>query len=56
MIKLKNHLTHIDDFTIDNLKPVLKEFSETNCIQFSNFMKTLRKIISGLKASNLIYR
>lgn len=46
----------MDNFTSDYLKLVLKEFSESNGIQFSNLMKTLRTIISGLKASRLSNR
>jgi len=53
IIKLKNHLTYIDDFTIDNLRLELKEFSKSNNIMYSNFMKILRNIISGLKVSNI---
>lgn len=41
----------MDDFTIDNLRPVLKDFSESNNLVYSNFMRMLRNIISGLKAS-----
>ncbi|CAI6351990.1 unnamed protein product [Macrosiphum euphorbiae] len=49
VIKLKHHLINIDDFTIDNLGTVLKEFSKSNNIVYSNLMKMLRNIISGLK-------
>lgn len=48
IIKLKNNLINVD-FTIDNLGPMLKEFSKSNNIIYSNFMKSLRNIISGLK-------
>lgn len=51
VIKLRNCLTNMDDFTIDNLRPVLKDFSESNNLVYSNFMRMLRNIISGLKAS-----
>lgn len=51
IIKLKNHLTNIDDFTTNNLGPELKQFSKSNNIVYSNLMKMLRNIISGLKAS-----
>lgn len=51
VIKFRNCLTNIDDFTIDSLRPVLKDFSESNNLVYSNFMRMLRNIISGLKAS-----
>lgn len=51
IFKLKNHLMHMDEFTTDSLGPVLKQFSKSNHIVYSSFMKMLRNIISGLKAS-----
>lgn len=50
-MKLKNNLTNIDDFTINNLALKLKEFSKSNNVVYSKLMKILRNIISGLKAS-----
>jgi len=50
-MKLKNNLTNIDDFTINNLGLELKEFSKSNNVVYSKLMKILRNIISGLKAS-----
>lgn len=45
---------NIDDFTIENLGPILIEFSKSNNIIYSHFMKNLRYIISGSKASKFI--
>lgn len=53
VINLKNNLANIDNFTTDNLGPVLKEFSKSNNIIYSHLMKMLRNIISGLKASKI---
>lgn len=54
IFKLKNHLVQVDKFTTDNLGPVLKEFSKSNKLIYSSFMKLLRNIISGLKVSKFI--
>lgn len=56
VIKLRHNLINIDEFTIDNLGTELKEFSKSNNIVYSNLMKMLRNIISGLKASKFIIR
>jgi len=50
-MKLKTHLTNINDFTIGNLGLELKQFSKSNDVVYSKLMKNLRKIISGLEAS-----
>lgn len=38
-----------ENFTKTNLQNILKEFSGENKLIFANFMKNLRKMLSGLK-------
>lgn len=38
-----------ENFTKDNLQSLLKDFSTKNNLTFSNFMRTLRTMLSGLK-------
>lgn len=49
-------MINVDDFTVENLQLLLKEFSESNNIKYSYLMKTLRYIISGLKASKSVIK
>ncbi|KAK4880776.1 hypothetical protein RN001_008922 [Aquatica leii] len=47
--KFRSRLEEQQNFTKDDLKLFLKEFSEENNFQFSNLTQLLRSILSGLK-------
>ncbi|XP_050545802.1 probable glutamate--tRNA ligase, mitochondrial isoform X2 [Daktulosphaira vitifoliae] len=49
IMKLIQNLQNVENFNAKQLGNILQEFSKSNNIVYSNFMKTLRNIISGLK-------